>query len=112
MTEPWFNPNYAWIAPTLLGATCGIFGGIAGFLIPRGKGKGLVVGLYWMFLGASVLMLLTGIAAYFAGQPYGVWYGLGLGGLVGTGVLGGNYWTFKNGYLQAERRRMQAANLE
>lgn len=111
MNEPWFNPSYAWIAPTVLGCSCGVFGSIAGALIPRGIGKTFVVASYWSLLGVSALMLLAGLAAIAVGQPYGVWYGLVLGGGIGCGVLAANYMGIARGLQHAEQRRMQARDL-
>jgi hypothetical protein len=45
------------------------------------------------------------------GQPYGVWYGLGLAGLIGVIVIGANLPVMFMAYRGAERRRVEAQDL-
>jgi hypothetical protein len=56
-------------------------------------------------------MLAAAVAAYLGGQPYGVWYGLGLPGVVGTLVLGGVMPVVQKRYREAEERRLSATDL-
>jgi hypothetical protein len=111
MTEPWFEPSYAWIPGTVLGCTAGLLGGLAGWLAPRGKAKAFVLGSFWFLLGIAALLLVAGVIAFVTGQPYGVWYGLGLAGLIGVLVLGLNAPVLLHRYRQAEERRMKAHDL-
>lgn len=112
MNEPWFNPNYwAWLPGTLLGCFAGLWGALAGTLAPRGKARPLVLGLARLLVGASVVLLAAGLAALWCGQPYGVWYGLGMAGLVGTLVVGPLLPLIWKRYREAEERRMQAEDL-
>jgi hypothetical protein len=109
MNEPWFNAAYySWIPGTLLGCLGGLWGALVGTLAPRGKAKALVLGFGGFLLLAAVFLLAAGVVALVNGQPYGVWYGLGLAGLVGTGVMGPLMPTAVRVYRQAEERRMQA----
>jgi hypothetical protein len=113
MSEPWFNANlYAWIPGTLLGVLGGTWGGLVGFLAPRGKAKRLVLGGAWCLLAASVVLLVAGVVAWVTGQPYGVWYGLGLAGFIGVVVIGANVPTVIFAYRKAEEKRMSALDLE
>lgn len=113
MSEAWFNPTlYAWIPGTLLGTVGGTVGGLAGWLAPRGRARGLVMGLAWFLFAASTIMLALGIVAYLGGQPYGVWYGLGLAGLIGVVAIGCNIPAIRNAYRRAEERQMRAHDLE
>jgi hypothetical protein len=112
MTEPWFNPAYAWLPGTVLGCVCGLIGALAGCLIPRGKGKTLVLGSLWSVFSAAVVMLVAGIVALVSGQPYDIWYGLGLAGLIGVVVIGCNAPQVHRFYRMAEARRMQAQDLD
>lgn len=97
MNTPWFDPNLAWIPGTALGIIGGLFGGAIGFLMPHSRLKKRLIGMkfikvaYFLFLGCSTTMLLAGIAALISGQPYGIWYGLGLAGLIGVIVFGSLY---------------------
>ena len=111
MNDPWFDPMYAWLPGTLLGVIGGTLGGLAGWLAPKGKAKALVLGGLWVLLAASAVMLILGVVGFFAGQPYGVWYGLGLAGLIGVLVLGVNAPQILRWYRAAEERRMSARDL-
>jgi hypothetical protein len=109
MSEPWFNPNlYAWIPGTLLGVLGGTLGGLAGFLAPKGRGRGLVLGGMIATLVYSAAMALLGLVAYLAGQPWGIWYGFGLAGVIGLVVIGVNYPVIRKRYQEAEERRIKA----
>jgi hypothetical protein len=108
MNDPWFDPWYAWLPGTLLGCVGGLLGGLAGWLGPRGQAKALILGSFWVLFVTSAVLLAAGLVAFRAGQPYGVWYGLGLAGLIGVLVLGFNGPQIHRAYRQAEARRMQA----
>ena len=112
MTEPWFDPNrYAWVFGTALGIVGGTLGALAGNLAPRGKAKPLVMGLFVATLVACAALLIAGIVALVQRQPYGVWYGLGLPGLLGLLVLGGLLPVVQTRYREAEGRRLSARDL-
>jgi len=109
--NPWFPENYGWIFGAGLGVCGGIFGAAIGLLGPAGRAKGIVFGMFWVFLILSIVMLAAGCIAWANGQPYGVWYGLGLAGLIGTLVFGLNYPALRNVYRRAEERKLTAQNL-
>lgn len=112
MTEPWFDANlYAWIPGTLLGIAGGILGSLAGILAPRGKAKGLVLGFHGLVIGVSAVLLIAGVVAFIQGQPYGIWYGLGLPGLLGITVFGALLPVLSKRYRQAEERRLAAHDM-
>ena len=112
MTEQWFDANlYGWIPGTFLGVAGGILGSLGGILAPRGKAKGLIVGLYGLTMCASAILLITGLVALIQGQPYGVWYGLGLPGLLGMTVFGALLPVLLKRYRQAEERRLFAQDI-
>jgi hypothetical protein len=71
----------------------------------------VVLGLGWWLFGLSLVLLAAGVTALVNGQPYGVWYGLGLGGLIGTVVLGPILPDVRKRYQKAEERRMTAGHL-
>jgi hypothetical protein len=113
MSEPWFDPiQYAWIPGTALGALGAIFGTLGGILGPRGKAKRLVFGFIGFALAYSAAMLVAGLVALAVGQPYGVWYGLLLPGVLGLVVFGANTPVVVYAYRMAEKRRMEAQDLE
>jgi hypothetical protein len=112
MNEAWFDANlYAWIPGTALGCLAGLWGALVGTLGPRGRGKPLVFGLGWLLLAASLALAVAGVVAYFSGQSYGIWYGLGLGGVIGVVVVGGLLPVVHTTYRAAEQRSMQAEDM-
>jgi hypothetical protein len=113
MSEPWHDPNwYGWIPGATLGVLAGLWGSLVGTLAPRGRGKWLVVRLAWLLFLGSAALLGAGVGALLSGQPYGVWYGLGLPGLVGVFVIGINMFVMDWAYRAAEARKLAARDLE
>jgi len=111
VTEPWFNPNlYSFIPGTLLGIAGGGLGALAGALAPRGRARTLVIGAFVTGIVVSLALFVAALVALVTGQPYGVWYGLGLPGLLGTAVLGGLLPVVLARYREAETRRIGAAD--
>jgi hypothetical protein len=112
MTEPWFNPNaYAWIPGTLLGVAGGLEGTLVGMFAPRGKLKSLVLGVHFAIMAICAVLLVAGVVALLAGQPYGVWYGLGLPGLLGLVIVGSLTPLVRRRYAEAELRKSMAEDL-
>jgi hypothetical protein len=110
--EPWFNPTvYAFVPGVVIGVVGGTLGTLAGILAPRGRGRGLVLGLWIVMIVVSIGLLAAGVVALATGQPYGVWYGLGLAGLIGSVVLGSLFFVVRQRYREAEMRQMRAADL-
>ena len=111
MIEPWFDPNaYAWIPGTVFGMLGGLMGALAGTLAPKGKAKSTMIGMWWCFIGVGGLFLLTSLLAFFSGQPYGIWYGFGLPGLMGIILFPVLLPVVQKRYREAEERRMQATS--
>jgi hypothetical protein len=112
MNEPWFDPNaFAWIPGTAIGVCAGLWGGLAGWLAPRGKARRWVLGTGIVLVFVSALCLPVAVYAWFAGQPYGIWYGIGLPGVIGPIVLGANLPAVQLAYRRAEERRLAARDL-
>lgn len=111
MTTPWFDPNlYSFIPGTLLGVAGGTLGALAGTLAPRGKARALVVGAFGTLIAACALLLTAAVVALATGQPYGVWYGLGLPGLLGVVLFAALLPVVLARYREAETRRFGAAD--
>jgi biotin transporter BioY len=109
MIAPWFDPSrYAWIPGTALGLVAGLMGALVGWLAPRGRARNFVLRTWFTMLAVSVALLMVGIVALAAGQPWGVWYALLLPGAVGTVVVGVNSLVILKRYRQAEQRLLAA----
>ncbi len=94
-----------------LGVLGGTLGALAGILVPRGKGKTIVLGGMWMGALGGLAALGAGVYALATKQPYHVWYPLLLGGGIGTIVLGSLIPVVRLRYAQAERRRLDAQGI-
>jgi hypothetical protein len=112
MNEPWFNPNvWGWLPATVFGSTVGIWGSLAGYLAPQGRGRKFVLGAGWAYFGIALVFLAGGVLAWSSGQPYGVWYGFALPGVLGVILLPSILPQIYRRYHEAETRRMEAQNL-
>ena len=112
MPDPWFNPAmYSWIPGTFYGTLLGMTGALAGTLAPKGKAKKLVFGLIYFFLIIAIIFLILGITAYFMGQPYGIWYGFLLPGILGVVIIPVNLPVLHTRYREFENRKMDSQDL-
>ncbi len=110
----WSNEAAAYIGAiggSGVGLLGGVFGVMAGVLAPRGKAKGLVVGLHVTLIVVGACMLVAGIVAVSMGQPYHVYYPLLLCGGIVSLVLGGLLPGTLMRYRQAEQRKLDAGLL-
>ena len=73
MNEPWFNPA---MLGGILGSIGGVLGALvgtlSGLLVPKGKGKKLILGLFYFSITSSIILLALGIFAYLSSQPRGI----------------------------------------
>jgi hypothetical protein len=116
MTEPWFDPIrfgvlYGAIGGSALGVLGGVLGAASGYLAPRGRGRGVILGAFTILLIVGLLHLVVGIYAFISGQPYSIWYPLVLIGVILTAVMGGLLPVVRKRYAEAEARRVNAAVL-
>lgn len=113
MAEPWFDPNTfgAWfgaIAGGGGGTLVGCFGGLIGYLAPRGKGRRFVLSTMAVIVVLGMVVLGIGAFAMVSGQPYGIWYPLVLCGGLFAIIVGCLFPAVRRRFEQAERRRMEA----
>ncbi|HEY1376850.1 MAG TPA: hypothetical protein VGF55_08645 [Gemmataceae bacterium] len=113
MSQPWFDELTfgVWVGGVgggLLGSLGGLWGAMIGMLAPRGKGRAVLIPVGWAFVGLGVVALAFGLYALVAGQPYGIWYGPLLVGVILTAVIGGLMPVVYKRYAEADARRMQA----
>ena len=100
----------------ILGGAVGLYGAllgsVAGILIPLGKGRKYVDGLFLFGFIGGAIMLIFGIAAFVLGQPYGVHFPLTFIGIDLMILLPILYFTaIKKAYEQVELRKMQAMDV-
>lgn len=99
MATPWFDANaWSWIPGTVLGLLGGLVGALGGWLSPRGKARGLVLGVAWGALVYSIALLAAGVVAKITGQPWGIWYGFMLPGVIGSLVFPFSLMTMRHNY--------------
>jgi len=67
---------------------------------------------YWLFLIAGAAFVILGIVAATGGQPYGVWYGLLLPGVLIFLVVGPLGIVIRRSQRLAEQRKMQAQEFQ
>lgn len=111
MNEAWFNPGWLGILGAIVGCLGALVGTLAGIFIPKGKAKKLVLGVNTFAFAVGLISLVVGVIAYFLGQPYGIWYGFGLCGLISTFLFGTFFFTFRHEYRKAELRKSMSEDL-
>ena len=112
MTEAWFDPNsYAWIPGTAYGVIAGGLGGLVGVLLPKGRATRFLVRAWFALWALAVALLLVGLVALANGQPWGVWFGFLLPGVIGTLVVGANSVVILATRKKVEQRRLAAKDL-
>src|SRR5262245_14035810 len=116
MSEPWFNPIwfgalFGAIAGGVGGTLCGLLGAAAGVCAPRGIGRPWIMGGLVLMVLVGLASLAFGLYALAVGQPWAIWYGPVLTGVVLSVVMGGLIPVIRRRYAEAEARRMEATDL-
>ncbi len=112
--EPWFDNQTAGMIGRIIGAGIGILGALIGCSCGICVSKGWKKPVYAMFiLGIAIsgALLVTGIVALCVKQPYHVWYGFLLFGLIDIIVFGVFLLVARNLFMAREMKKMQAADL-
>ena len=68
------NQGLSWIPGTLLGIFGGIFGVTAGILVPRGKGKKIIIIMGAIGILYSLVLLIIGLLYMAYGEGWFLWY--------------------------------------
>jgi fatty acid desaturase len=114
--QPWFDPElfgtwFGILGGGVGGSLLGCLGALMGFLVPRGRGRPLVLGGLVLFLVIGLAMAGFGLAAWLGGQPYVIWFAPVLLGLLFASLCGVFIPMTRWLYAQAERRRLDAEAL-
>jgi hypothetical protein len=107
----WWDDRQGAKIGAIMGTSLGIMGALIGILAGIGRSRRLVLSLAMTAVTFSVTLLLLGVVALAAKQPYAVWYPLVLGGGIGTIVVGSLIPMIKRRYAEHELRRMTAADV-
>ena len=113
--EPWMSEELAIYIGAYggagLGVLGGVLGGVGGPMAQKGKAKGPILGAFTVVACLGLVLLLVGIAAVIAGQPYVIYYPFLLLGFLSTAVFGGLIPVMRRNYAIAEQRKMEAEAL-
>jgi len=111
----WWDPAVGNRVGAWLGASVGVLGGVfgcaAGVCAAKGKAKGAVLGSQVVMTVIGVLLLCAAVAGLVLGQPFHVWYPLGLPGVCLGIVMGALIPVVRARYREAEQRQLAAAEL-
>ena len=108
----WWSEQAAGLIFGIAGSVGGVLGGLlgaaAGALIPQGRGKPLVYGLFGTLVILAIASVALGLWALVGGQPRHVWMPpLLVGGVTLVSILPSGL-CLPRWYRQAEQRRLEA----
>ena len=107
----WLSPSEVGRAGSIVGGVLGTLGALVGVLASRRIARPVVMALLYFALGVGVLSLFGAAAAWWAGQPRDVTYGLTLLGVIAIAVPGSLLGHVKRQYEEVELRRMKALDV-
>ena len=90
------------------GCLIGLWGGFVGYLVPRGKARGFVIGSANLLVVAGIVVFFAGLYAIGTGQPYGIYYPLLMLGAILVFVVGWLRLGLPRRYEAVELKKMQA----
>ena len=108
----WFDARtgnfYGGCAGAFWGCFAGLIGTLAGILIPRGKGRKLLMGMIVFAVVMGGIHIVVGLTAFSFSQPYYVWYPFVLLGGLLVVIFPFIFFTIRKQYEQTELRKLQA----
>ncbi len=85
MQEPWLDPEiFSWLPGTILGVVGAVYGAAMGALVSVKSMRAVMYLVDGILVVASFCMLLFGVTGFFMGQPYTLWGGFVLPGIIGV----------------------------
>lgn len=111
MTQ-WWTPETGAYFGAFGGAGLGLVGAVVGsfgaYLVPRNRGKRLVLGVFAFMLTTGLALLALGLVALIQGQPYHVWYPPSLMGFIAVVVGTPLFFVIRARYRMMEHKKMDA----
>jgi hypothetical protein len=111
----WFDGRTAGLFGGLLGTGIGCYAGLFSILymllVPRRKGRRLLISMLLVLPAIGTAMLLLGISALCLSQPYHVWYPFVLCGVLSVIVWIFPYREMVAKYKEFDQRKMQALDV-
>jgi MFS family permease len=108
----WWTPETGTYLGAFGGAGLGLVGAIVGtlcgYLVPRNKGRGIVLGMLGAMVLIGVGLLSTGVVALVFGQPDHVWYPPTLMGFISAAVGTPLFFVLRARYVGMEQKKMDA----
>ena len=102
----WWSPQQAGLVGGIGGSVIGCLGGLLGVLAGLGKARRFVLAMAKVFIALGILLLIAGVVAIAAKQPYAVYYPPLLMGFILTLVFSVNLPSIRRRYDELEIRRM------
>jgi hypothetical protein len=111
----WWDPAVGNRVGAWCGASVGVLGGLfgcaGGICAAKGRAKGLILGSQIALTVIGLFLLCAAVVGLVLGQPFHVWYPLGLPGLILGIVMGALIPVMRARYREAEQRQLAAAEL-
>jgi len=104
----WWSDRTGGLVGGIGGGLLGVLGGLVGVLAGLGRARRFVLATMKTVAVLGGVALAAGVAAIAAGQPYGVWYPLVLGGALAALLFAGLQRAVRARYDQVELRRIEA----
>jgi hypothetical protein len=106
-----YSVGYSWIPGVAYAVLAFLVAGFVAYFAPKGRARRPIIRAWLTLWGLAVGLLIAGMIAQAKGQPWAIWYGLELPGVVGTIVVGLNTFVILNRYKQVEQRKLTAKDL-
>ena len=109
--QPTDAARWGWLPGTFLGVVGGTWGGVAGSLAFRGRGRQPVMISGTLLCAACVGMLIGGVILVLSGRPWHIWYPALLAGFIGCAVFPNVLVNIHRRYQHSEARRLSAKDI-